>query len=152
MNGGLGSWMLHGSSLRVPTGFIASSFIVHRSSFIVHRSSFIVDGAIPMKQQDKQLAANFARRVRQRFPEARIWVFGSRARGDADPESDLDCLIVLDRVDRPTDRIIRDIAWEVGLEHGVVITTVVLDADQFQHGPASESTLVANVLKEGVPA
>ena len=105
-----------------------------------------------MKPEDKHLADEFARRVRQRFPGARIWVFGSRVRGDADPESDLDCLVVLDRVDRATDRAIRDIAWEVGLDRGVVITTVVLDEAQFHHGPASESTLVANVLREGVPA
>ncbi len=104
-----------------------------------------------MKREDKKLVEEFAERVRQRFPDASIWVFGSRARGDAGPESDLDCLIVLDHVDRQADRALRDIAWEVGLERGVVITTVVLDREEFQRGPASESTLVANVLREGVP-
>jgi hypothetical protein len=46
--------------------------------------------------------------------------------------------------------LIRDIAWEVGFENERVITTVVFDFDQFENGPMSESTLVANVLQEGV--
>jgi len=105
-----------------------------------------------MNQKDKQLVGQFARRVRMRFPDARIWAFGSRARGDAQAESDLDCLVVLDRVDRQADRAVREVAWEVGFESEVVITTVVLEREEFEHGPASESTLVANVLREGVSA
>lgn len=105
-----------------------------------------------MKREDKALAAEFARRVRLRFPDARIWLFGSRARGDAQAESDLDCLIVLDRVDSERDRAVREVAWEVGFESEVVITTVVLEREDFERGPMSESTLVANVLREGVPA
>lgn len=105
-----------------------------------------------MNQEDKQLVDEFARRVRMRFPDARIWAFGSRARGDAQAESDLDCLVVLDRLDRQADRAVREVAWQVGFESEVVITTVVLEREEFERGPASESTLVANVLREGVPA
>jgi hypothetical protein len=39
--------------------------------------------------QDRQILDLFATRVREHFPEARIWAFGSRARGDATWESDL---------------------------------------------------------------
>ncbi len=102
-----------------------------------------------MKDEDKRLAQEFARRVQAKFPNAAIWVFGSRARGDAVPESDLDCMVVLDKPTRKDDQVIRDIAWEVGFENEVVITTVILDREEFEHGPMSQSTLVANVLREG---
>ncbi|MBW1775145.1 MAG: nucleotidyltransferase domain-containing protein [Deltaproteobacteria bacterium] len=103
-----------------------------------------------MSDQDRSILDQFTSRVRERFQEARIWAFGSRARGNATWESDFDICIVLDQVNQETDRWIRDIAWEVGFENERVITTVVFDFDQFENGPMSESTLVANVLQEGV--
>jgi hypothetical protein len=36
-----------------------------------------------MSAQDSQILATFATRVRHHFPKARIWAFGSRARGPA---------------------------------------------------------------------
>jgi len=105
-----------------------------------------------MEKRDRVLVDKFAARVRAHFPDAIIWVFGSRARGNAQPDSDLDILIVLDKVNARIDRIIRDIAWEIGFENECVISTVLLEREEFEHGPMSESTLVANVLHEGVKA
>ena len=102
-----------------------------------------------MSREDRRILDLFSGRVRERFPDARIWAFGSRARGNATWDSDFDICIVLDRVDVENDRWIRDIAWEIGFENERVITTVVLDEDQFERGPMSESTLVANILQEG---
>ena len=46
----------------------------------------------------------------------------------------------------------RDVAWEVGFKNGRVITTVILDAEQFERGPMSESTLVENIHRQGIAA
>lgn len=105
-----------------------------------------------ISKEDARILDDFTRRVRNRFPDARVWAFGSRARGNADWDSDFDICIVLDRVDRSKDQCIREIAWEVSFENERVITTVVLDVNQFEQGPMSESTLVANILNEGVAA
>jgi predicted nucleotidyltransferase len=105
-----------------------------------------------MVAEDRKILAEFARRVRGRFPDARIWAFGSRTRGEAEWDADLDICVVLDHLDGELDKWIRTIAWEVGFENGRVITTVVLDEDQFENGPMSESTLVANIRREGVAA
>jgi predicted nucleotidyltransferase len=48
-----------------------------------------------MSDHDHRILEIFAAQVRQQFPEARIWAFGSRARGDATWESDLDVCVVL---------------------------------------------------------
>ena len=56
--------------------------------------------------QDSQILETFATQVRQHFPEARIWAFGSRARGEGTWESDLDVCVVLDRHDHYVDDII----------------------------------------------
>jgi predicted nucleotidyltransferase len=105
-----------------------------------------------MSKEDRKILNEFTSRVRKKFSDARVWAFGSRARGGATWESDFDIFIVLSEVDKKTDRWIRDLAWEVGFENDRVITTVLLDRAQFEHGPMSESTLVANILREGISA
>ena len=61
-------------------------------------------------------------------------------------------LVVLSKLDQIADRFIRDIAWEVGFENERVITTVLIDKEQFENGPMSESSIVANILREGIRA
>lgn len=103
-----------------------------------------------MSQEDRKILNKFTSLVRERFSDAKVWVFGSRARGDATWDSDFDVFVVLSKVDQKIERWIRDIAWEVGFENDRVITTILLDREQFEHGPMSESTLVDNVLREGI--
>lgn len=103
-----------------------------------------------MTEEDSKILKVFTDRVHERFSDARVWAFGSRARGEATWESDFDMFIVLNHVDRENDRWIRNIAWEVGFENDLIITTVLLDKEQFEHGPMSESTIVANILREGI--
>lgn len=105
-----------------------------------------------ISREDKKTLDKFSRGVRERFPDARIWAFGSRARGDASWDSDFDTCVVLNRVDKDVIRWIRNIAWEIGFENECVITTVILDSEQFERGPMSESTLVENILQEGIAA
>ncbi len=105
-----------------------------------------------MTKEDRKIFIEFTDRVRERFSDARVWAFGSRARGDATWESDFDLFIVLSEVDQKIDRWIRDIAWEVGFENDRVITTILLDRVQFENGPMSESTIVENILREGISA
>jgi uncharacterized protein len=105
-----------------------------------------------MSNDDKRIFKILADRIRHKFPGARVWAFGSRARGDATWESDFDICIVLSVKDEEAESEIRDIRWEIGFEHDRVITTVILTQSKFDCGPISESTLVKNILYEGVEA
>jgi len=102
--------------------------------------------------EDNRILSEFSRRIRERFQEARIWAFGSRVRGNATWDSDFDICVVLECVNKETYDWIRDIAWEIGFENERVITTVLFDAEEFEKGPMSGSTIVGTILKEGVPA
>src|SRR5262245_30961006 len=105
-----------------------------------------------LSPDDRQIVELFARRVRARVPSAAIWAFGSRVRGSAHPESDLDLCVVLAEATRELQRDIREIAWEVGFEQERVIAPLILSADDFLRGPMSASTLVATIRREGVAA
>lgn len=105
-----------------------------------------------LSEKDKNMLSLFASLVRQRFFDARIWAFGSRTKGEATEESDLDACVVVNILDDETDGAIMDIAWQVGFDHDTIISTVTYSQQEFEKGPCSESTLVENILEEGAPA
>jgi uncharacterized protein len=103
-----------------------------------------------MTDQDRQILQEFAQRVRLRFPDAHVWAFGSRARGDAARESDLDVCVVVDRLDEERDRELSGIAWEVGFAHDVILSTVTFSRQEFTAGPLAVSPIVNSILHDGV--
>jgi len=105
-----------------------------------------------MTHRDRTILDQFAAAVRKQFPDARVWAFGSRTNGKATEESDLDVCVVLSRREEETREQISHIAWEVGFEHNLVISTVVYSREEFEEGPCSASPLVQTVLANGVPA
>ena len=105
-----------------------------------------------MTDTDRRIFEELAARLRGEYPRARVWAFGSRARGDAEPESDFDVCVVLPRESHEDRRRIRHLAWEIAFDHGIVFNTMIFSDEAFNQGPLSESTLVSNIMREGVPA
>jgi len=80
----------------------------------------------------------------------RLVLFGSQARSDAEPGSDIDVLVVLEGPVRPGEEIARtgETASSMSLENNVVISCTFISADRFER---EESPLMINVRREGVP-
>jgi predicted nucleotidyltransferase len=80
-----------------------------------------------------------------------FYLFGSKARGDYDPESDVDLAILIEGLDRETKKAIIDIAVDVELEHGVVISPLVLSREDFSGLKARERRIALDIESEGIP-
>ena len=79
-----------------------------------------------LSSRDARIARKVKRRLSEIIPVKRMVVYGSRARGNPAEYSDLDLYIELETNVNPALRKkIREIAWEVSLDSGVVITTLV---------------------------
>jgi predicted nucleotidyltransferase len=94
--------------------------------------------------------ARIARRVKRRLSEitnvTKLVVYGSRAKGKATKYSDLDLYIELNaNVDPALRRRIREIAWEVSLDSGIVISTLVA-SDRLKGQP-----ILKAIQAEGIP-
>lgn len=104
---------------------------------------------------DKTLSA-ILRELRSRFEElygerlVQMILYGSQARGDADPGSDIDVLVVLKGDVSPCDEIARteDIVADISLEHNAVVCCVFVSQEDFD---CEQSPLLINVRREGVP-
>lgn len=105
-----------------------------------------------MNSTDRTILERFKQILMQRVPLDSMIVFGSRARGDAEPESDLDIIVVLadDSTDADRDRV-SDCAWEAGFAEGIVIVPVVFTRRQWEEGPERRSLLAQAVRREGIP-
>jgi len=93
----------------------------------------------------KQLKAIYGDRLKG------IYLFGSYARGEAHPESDLDVLIVLDQVDDYSQEIDRTSAVisELSLRSGVTISRVFVPEQRWE---TDRTNFFLNVREEVVPA
>jgi predicted nucleotidyltransferase len=66
-------------------------------------------------------------------PEAKIFLYGSRARGDAQPDSDWDLLVLLES--KPSPALISQIRrqiYEIEWETGEILCTIVRSKAQWQ--------------------
>jgi len=80
-----------------------------------------------------------------------LYLYGSYARGEADPGSDLDVLVVLDRIDCYSAEIDRtsQLGSDLSLKFGVSVAKVYLrECDWLER----ESPFLANVREEAIAA
>lgn len=89
------------------------------------------------------------RRIVERYEPDQVWLFGSRARGDADGDSDWDLLVVVPD-DASAERRRARGAYEamIGLEHGADV--VVWPRSEFDASVPLRASLPRAVVDEGV--
>ncbi|HYZ98883.1 MAG TPA: UPF0158 family protein [Acidimicrobiales bacterium] len=102
-------------------------------------------------------SATLARRVADDLRElygdrlVQVVLYGSRARGDHHEESDLDLLVVLDRVDdREAERdFMDDVIWQHTYESDILVSALAVSADEFAK---AETGFLRNVRADGIAA
>jgi uncharacterized protein len=103
---------------------------------------------------DKLALSDFVRRVRAAFGNdvVELRLFGSKARGDAGPDADLDVLVIVgpDPNRWPAAKTVSDIAFDVNLEHEVFISPIVLTAAMMADPRWAHSPFLQAVRAEGV--
>jgi predicted nucleotidyltransferase len=100
-----------------------------------------------------RLAAEVARDLREVFGDRlqQVLVFGSSARGEAGPDSDLDLLVVLSEGDGDSwsDRAeMDDVLWDHTLRTGTVVSALPVDARELRK---PRRPAVIQALADGVP-
>jgi predicted nucleotidyltransferase len=79
-----------------------------------------------------------------------VRLFGSKARGDFAPDSDLDIFIVLDNSDWSAKDQIRFIAADISLEYDVLLNTHILSRQRWEELAYHRATLWCELERDGV--
>jgi predicted nucleotidyltransferase len=94
----------------------------------------------------------FVEKVRQRFGDRLLTVilFGSRARGEAEPDSDMDILVVLSAADPEIQKTIHYLAADVWLEYGIFLSTLIWSDAHLRKVENLHTLLHQNILRDGI--
>ncbi|MEW6356797.1 MAG: nucleotidyltransferase domain-containing protein [Planctomycetota bacterium] len=108
-----------------------------------------------MNSHDLSLIRDFRRRL---SPDAAkrlrgIRIFGSRARGAADPDSDLDLLVLVDHWDAQIEEQIEDAAYAVMQEDDfrVILSLKIFSEKEFSDLARRGWSFFRTVQREGIP-
>jgi uncharacterized protein len=91
---------------------------------------------------NKELEANFG------LVDFRI--FGSKARGDAVEDSDIDVMIELEDYTPAIESKLDDMIFSINLEHDTFISATIFDREELESGPLSESPIYKVIEREGI--
>ena len=89
-------------------------------------------------------------RLIARWHPLAIWLFGSRARGDARPDSDWDLLVIVPDCPEPADFDDPMTLWRVKREPGLCSDLVVYRASEFEEDRGVPNTLAYSTSVDGV--
>ena len=92
--------------------------------------------------------AELVRRLETAYQPERVYLFGSRARGEASPDSDYDLLLVVPD-DAPPERRRSRLAYEVLRGTGVAADVLVCTRTWFDRRRDLRASLPGTVLREG---
>ncbi len=104
-----------------------------------------------LAQQDRAVIERFKCLMIERgVPVCKTILFGSRARGDIEWDSDYDVLVVVGRIDPAIRRTISHCAWEAGFVDCLIIVPVVVTQDEIENTPFRSSLLMQAVREDGI--
>ena len=103
---------------------------------------------IRLTRIEQQALQDFVRYLRETNPEQvqRVALFGSKARGDSQRDSDIDILVILSQEDRPLRRIILKQAARISLAYDVLLSPRVIGAERWSQ--MRGFSLYSNVARE----
>jgi predicted nucleotidyltransferase len=80
-----------------------------------------------------------------------IILFGSRARGDSSPDSDYDCLLVMDEIPPEMENVISDITGEFLYQYNALLSIFPVLEETYRHQKFDPFLpFLMNIRKEGV--
>jgi len=92
--------------------------------------------------------AEVVRRLTDAYRPERVYLFGSKARGDAGPDSDYDLMLVMPD-DVPAERRNGRLAYEVLWPTGTAADVLVWRRSRFDSRVHLKASLPATILREG---
>jgi len=101
---------------------------------------------------EAEAVRTFVKSANERYPQmiARVVLFGSKARGEGQVESDIDVLVIVRREDWHLSNAISTLAARVSLEQGVLLGPIVIGQERWERMEREKFSLVRNVARDGI--
>jgi predicted nucleotidyltransferase len=102
---------------------------------------------------ERAAISEYAEQIHNRYPERvfSVTLFGSKARGDADIESDIDLLVLVDEESNSFRSDLWRIASDVSLEHNVVLSVRVYAQERWAESQRIRLPIYRAIVADGIP-
>ncbi len=109
--------------------------------------------APPLTARERRALDTFVQRLHTRFGDRvfSITLFGSKARGDSGPDSDVDVLVRLIDDDPRLQSEVRRLAARVSLEYDLLLSVRAVGRSQWERMARYRSPLFQALQVEGIP-
>lgn len=106
-----------------------------------------------LSSKEEQALKTFVQRLLVEFDQdvTDVRLFGSKARGEADPDSDLDVLVLVKRSDYALKHAILWLAAEISLAFDVLLSPRVIPPQSWQKMQEAGTLFYRSVSVEGIP-
>lgn len=101
-------------------------------------------------QQEETAILRFRDALSKKFTVIDIRVFGSKVRGNATADSDIDIMVELEEYSPRVETVVDDLIFEINLEYNCILSVIVFSRKELEEGPLSESPIYKVIRKEGV--
>src|SRR5438552_11811 len=101
-----------------------------------------------LSEQDVAVLTEIVARLVDAYEPLRIYLFGSKARGDFGPDSDFDVMVIVPdnaEGDRRDSKLARQVLWGVGTAKDVLVNT----SSRFDSRTRLRVSLPGTILREG---
>lgn len=105
---------------------------------------------INLPENEKKAVSNLKTFLMEKYNLYDFRVFGSKARGNASSDSDLDVMIEIEDYNPVVESAIDDLVFETNLNYDCFISTIIFSRRELEEGPLSESPIYKSIQKEGV--
>jgi predicted nucleotidyltransferase len=108
---------------------------------------------LPLTPGEQEAIEEYLSRIHDEFPGRvlSVLLFGSKARGDAEDESDIDLLAVVDTEDPSFRSALWRIASDVSLAHNLVLSVRVYGQPRWREASRLRLPLYRAIVADGVP-
>lgn len=104
---------------------------------------------LALKKNEETAIRNLKEVLLENFNIIDLRIFGSKARGEDTPESDIDVMIEIDESPPNIRSQIYDIVFDINLANDTFISTTIFNKKEIEEGPMSESPIYKIIQREG---
>ncbi len=106
---------------------------------------------LDIAENERQAIEAASKILKEMFPVRQVVLFGSKARGDYDEESDIDLLVLMSRPISWTERkAINDALYDIQLSYDVIISTLIATDEDWNEGAFSVLPIHDEVREHGI--